>query len=156
MNLVSHLLSCSRLSLTNKNATERLTKEWTTPIYAFFKPTPMIEYVDGRRSHWFQCMAKTCKHKSHGVQRFLDRGDAKSTSNMRKHAKKCWGDAVVASADKAANANDVCRTTIKGFLDPQSITAAFKRKGKGKVTYSHRQHTTTESRYVRAAFWAVG
>jgi hypothetical protein len=78
----------------------------------------------------------------------LDKGDAKSTSNMRKHAKKCWGDDVVASADKAANASEVRNTTVKGSLDPQSITAAFERKGKGKVTYSHRQHTKTEARYV--------
>lgn len=58
---------------------------------------------------------------------------------------------VVTAADKAANANDVRRTTVKGALDPQSITTAFERKGKGKVTYSHRQHTKTEARYVRVA-----
>jgi hypothetical protein len=93
-------------------------------------------------------MAKSCKHKSRGVRRFLDKGDAKSTGNMRKHAKRCWGEDIVKSADKAANANEVRQTTIKGFLDPQSITAAFERKGKGKVTYSHRQHSKTEARYV--------
>jgi hypothetical protein len=87
-----------------------------------------------------------CKHKSRGVRRYLDKGDAKSTSNMRKHAKKCWGEEVLASADKAKNANEVRATTVKGFLNPQSITAVFKRKGKGKVTYSHRQHTKTEAR----------
>lgn len=76
----------------------------------------------------------------------MDKGDAKSTSNMRKHAKKCWGEDVVTSADKAKNANEVRATTVKGMLDPQSITAAFERKGKGKVQYSHRQHTKTESR----------
>ena len=76
----------------------------------------------------------------------MDKGDAKSTSNMRKHAKKCWGDEVVASVDKAKNAHEVHATTIKGALDPQSITAAFERKGKGKVKYSHRQHTKTEAR----------
>jgi hypothetical protein len=65
---------------------------------------------------------------------------------MRKHAKKCWGDDVVNSADKAKNANEVRAKTIKGALDPQSITAAFERKGKGKVKYSHRQHTKTESK----------
>lgn len=78
----------------------------------------------------------------------MDKGDAKSTSNMRKHAKKCWGDDVVVSADKAANVSEVRRTTVKGHLDPQLITAAFERKGKGKVTYSHRQHTKSEARYV--------
>ena len=59
--------------------------------------------------------------------------------------KKCWGDEVVASADKAKTAKEVRDTTIKGYLNPQSITAAFERKGKGKVKYSYRQHTKTES-----------
>jgi hypothetical protein len=72
------------------------------------------------------------------VRRFLNTGDAKSTSNMWKHTKKCWTAEVVASTDKSENANDVCCTTVKGLLDPQSIMAAFEQKGKGKVTYSHR------------------
>jgi hypothetical protein len=66
---------------------------------------------------------------------------------MRKHVKRCWGDDVVLAADKAANTNDVHSTTIKGPLNPQSITAAFESKGKGKVMYSHKQHTKTEARY---------
>jgi hypothetical protein len=65
---------------------------------------------------------------------------------MRKHAKKCWGEEVVTSADNAKNANEVRATTVMGALNPQSITAAFERKGKGKVNYSHRQHTKTEAR----------
>jgi hypothetical protein len=80
-------------------------------------------------------------HKLRGVRRFLDKGDAKSTSNMRKHTKKCWGPDIITSADKANDADDVRRTTVKGGLgglNPQLITAAFERKGKGKVTYSHR------------------
>ena len=123
---------------------ERLTKEWTAPIYAFFKPVPVIEYVDDHRCHIFQCAASKCKHKSRGVRQFLDKEDAKSTSNMRKHAKKCWGDEVVALVDKAKNAHEVCVTTVKGALDPQLITTAFERKGKMK--YSHQQHTKTEAR----------
>jgi len=74
---------------------------------------------------------------------------------MRKHAKKCWGDDIVALADKAASANEVRQTTVKGALDPQSITAVFERKGKGKVTYSYRQHTKTELRYIREAALAL-
>ena len=121
----------------------RLTKEWTAPIYAFFLPTPVIEYIQGRRCHAFQCAAKSCQHS---VRRFLDTGDAKSTGNMQKHAKKCWSAEVIASADKAKNANEVRLTTVKGSLDPQTIMAAFERTGKGKVKFSHRQHTKTESR----------
>jgi hypothetical protein len=37
-------------------------------------------------------------------------------------------------------------TTVWGILNPELITVAFERTGKGKVTYSHRQHTTTELR----------
>jgi hypothetical protein len=94
----------------------------------------------------FQCAAQMCKHKLRGVWRFLDKGDAKLTGNMWKHAKKCWGDDVVASADKANDVNKVRRTTVKGSLDPQLIMAAFERKGRDKVTYSHRQHTKSEAR----------
>ena len=85
-------------------------------------------------------------HKARGVHRFLDKGDAKLTSNMCKHAKKCWGDVVVTSADSAQNANEVQATTVMGVLNPQSITVAFERNSKGKVKYSHRQHTKTEAR----------
>ena len=66
---------------------ERLTKEWRAPIYAFFHPIPTIVYEDGRRAHAFHCAATQCKHQSRGVRRFLDKGDAKSTGNMRKHAR---------------------------------------------------------------------
>jgi hypothetical protein len=65
---------------------------------------------------------------------------------MRKHAKTCWGADILASADTAKHVDEVRATTVKGILNPQSITAAFERKGKGKVTFSHRQHTKTESR----------
>jgi hypothetical protein len=90
------------------------------------------------------CATESCK--SRGVRRYLDKGDAKSTSNMHKHAKKCWGADIIMSADNAKNANDVRETTVKGILNPQMITAAFKRQGKDKVKISHRQHTKTESR----------
>jgi hypothetical protein len=130
----------------------RLSRDWTAPIYTFFKPDPVIEYVDSRRCHSFQCAAKSCKHKSRGVRRYLDTGDAKSTGNMRKHAKRCWGDEIVASGDKAKSAKELRATTVKGILDPQSITAAFERSGKGKITYSHRQHTKTEARSAHTFF----
>ncbi|KAI0292096.1 hypothetical protein B0F90DRAFT_1590774, partial [Multifurca ochricompacta] len=123
---------------------ERLTKEWTAPIYAFFRPVPIVEYVEGHCCHTFQCAANSCK--SRGVRRYLDKGDANSTSNMRKHARRCWGAEIIASADNAKNANDICSTTIQGILDPQTITATFKQLGKDKATFLHRQHTKTKSR----------
>ncbi|KAJ3487515.1 hypothetical protein NLJ89_g11705 [Agrocybe chaxingu] len=120
---------------------DRLKKEWISPIYAFFKPTPDIGYEKGRRYHEFRCAAKGCKK---GVRRFLDKSDAKSTSNMQKHAKSCWGTETVEIADEAANLNEARK--MVGSLKDGSITAAFERKGKGCVTYSHRQHTKAETK----------
>ena len=41
--------------------TERLVREWTSPIYAFFHPHPLIEVIGGRRCHEFICGATECK-----------------------------------------------------------------------------------------------
>jgi hypothetical protein len=81
--------------------TERLLDEWNSPIYVVFKPTPTIEYIKGRRVHVFECAATHCKGKGNGrtVRRYLDTGDAKSTGNLRKHAKLCWGEEAVTAAD---------------------------------------------------------
>jgi hypothetical protein len=108
----------------------------------------LIEYVKGCRVHVFECNAKHCKGKGNGrfVCRYLDTTDAKSTSNLRKHAKICFGDEEVASADKTRDVH-AAREALKNRKDG-SITEAFERVAKSKVTYSHRQHTTTESWYV--------
>ena len=66
-----------------------LSKEWTTGVYGFFKPDPIIEYVSGRRAHTFICAATHC---TQNVHHFLDTRDAKSTSNLWRHAVKCWGE----------------------------------------------------------------
>jgi len=103
---------------------------------------PSIEYTGGRRSHIFKCMAKGCKQR---VRRYLDKGDAKSTSNMAKHAKNCWGEAAYQAAQGSGTADSARKTVVKSILQTGLITSAFERKGKGKVTYSHRQHTKTEA-----------
>jgi hypothetical protein len=125
---------------------ERLLKEWDAPIYVFFKPSPTVEYINGRKAHVFECAAKSCKCKVRFVRRFLDTGDAKSTGNLRRHAKTCWGQETVTAAD---NTRDVA--TARSVLEQAkglngSITAMFRRAAKGKVTYSHRQHTSIEAR----------
>ena len=121
----------------------------------FFKTTPAIEYINGRRVHVFECAAKGCKGRGNGryVRRYLDTCDAKSTSNLRKHAKICWTDALVALADKTKDVK-AARVALAGLKDVDvdgSITAVFERLAKSKVTYSHRQHTKTEARYVITA-----
>jgi len=82
------------------------------------------------------------------VRRYLDTTDARSTSNLRKHAKICWTDEVVAHADATKDVKSA-REALAGLKNvDSSITAAFERVAKSKVTYSHRQHTKTEARYV--------
>lgn len=117
---------------------------WTSPIYAFYKPIPDIDYVSGRKCHTFQCAAKSCTHK---ICRYLDKGDAQSTSNLRKHVIHCWGSDIVETASEAKNASVVRDSILPGYKKNGLITAAFERKGHGKVLYSHRTHTQTETRY---------
>ena len=124
-------------------------KHWNTPIYAFFKPTPAIEYIAGRRAHVFSCGAKVCKGKGrHGrdVRRYLGTADATSTSNLRRHAKVCWGEETVEAAGSVKDVYAARAVLAKSTLRDGSITAAFERLATDKVTFSHRQHTKTESR----------
>ncbi|KAG1758017.1 hypothetical protein EDB19DRAFT_1622771, partial [Suillus lakei] len=120
---------------------ECLSKEWVSPIYAFFKPFPTIGHKNGWRYYEFQCVAKGCRKR---IQRFLDKKDAKSTSNMCKHARTCWGEEVVKAADNAKSCDVARESIINEILTNGSIMALFKHKGKGKITYSHRQHTKTK------------
>ena len=67
---------------------EQLMKTWDTPVYAFYEPISTIEVVGGHQCHVFKCTAVGCKHK---IRHFLDTNDNGSTSNLRSHLKKCWG-----------------------------------------------------------------
>ena len=123
---------------------------WTSTVYAFYSPTPSIEYVSGRRSHVFHCLGRSCKAK---VRRFLDTKDHNSTSNMRRHAIKCWGEEAVEAARSAANVTEAREKIVGGILKNGSITSHFACKT-GEVTYSARQHTRTETR-VEIAKWVA-
>jgi hypothetical protein len=122
--------------------------EWNSPIYVFFNQTPSIVYIKERRVHEFECAATRCLGKGNGriVCRYLDTGDAKSTSNLRKHTKICWGEDAVAAADGTKNVQAAREALGKIKSANSSITDAFQQVAKGTVTYSHRQHTTTEAR----------
>jgi hypothetical protein len=90
-------------------------------------------------------MGKGCKIQ---IRRFLNKKDTRSTGNMQKHVGTCWGDEVLQTAYEAKNAEEVRTKIVPSILRNGSITASFERKGKGKVTYSHRQHTRTETKWV--------
>ncbi|KAF8345712.1 hypothetical protein F5887DRAFT_828260, partial [Amanita rubescens] len=123
---------------------ERLRRDWTSPIYAFYEPIPQIgstgEGELKRKFHEFICAKKGCGKR---IRRYLDKGDAKSTSNLNKHAKRCWKEHVVQSA---LNANDLkeAREVIAEHRDGV-LTSHFERIGKGKTTYSSMQPTKAET-----------
>lgn len=120
-------------------------KDWSSPIYAFFEAEPVIEEKSGRRSHLFRCTGRGCKVT---IRRYLDTKDARSTGNMRKHVKKCWGDDAVSAADEAKDANEACTKVVASILKTGKITRLFERKDKGQVTYSNIPHTRMETRCV--------
>jgi hypothetical protein len=126
----------------------RLQKEWDAPIYVFFKPIPSIQYIQNRKAHVFECAASQCHCRTRFIRRFLDTRDARSTSNLRRHAKTCWGDEAIEAADGTRNIK-AARAALQSLKSVNgSITAAFQRIGEGKAVYSHRQHTKTEARYA--------
>lgn len=119
-------------------------KTWTSPVYALYEPIPDIEYVEGRRCHVFKCGARGCTFSS---RRYLDTKDKASTGNLLRHAKTCWGEDCWNAANACGTADEARNSVTKPYNISGSITASFARKGKGKVTYSHRAHTKTETKY---------
>jgi len=85
------------------------------------------EYIKDCRVHVFECGATHCMGKGNGrmVCRYLDTGDTKSTSNLRKHAKICWGEVAVAAADNMRDVRAAREALEKLNLVDGSITAAF-------------------------------
>ncbi|KZT63675.1 hypothetical protein DAEQUDRAFT_741773 [Daedalea quercina L-15889] len=89
--------------------------KWTALVYAFFKPDPAIEY------------------------------DLKSTSNLRKHVLKCWGEEALEAVDWMVTASKA-KDSIEKYWQSQGIKVAFGAVGKKMFHYSTIQHTPTETR----------
>lgn len=134
---------CVQFGQQLKKYTGHARKRWTSPIYAFFKTDVSVGEHKGRPAHLFTCASKGCTARP--FARYLDTND-KSTGNLHKHAKACWGTEAVARAMEAKDAEEVRGTIIKSLQETGSITAMFERKKGSKITYSHRQHTKAESR----------
>ena len=45
---------------------EWMAKDWTSPIYGFFKPCPAVGIVDGQHCHEFICVAHIARGKGPG------------------------------------------------------------------------------------------
>ena len=123
----------------------------TSPIYSFFRADVKIIYVGGRRVHQFICAKPSCKQT---INRYLDKKDAMSTGNLRKHAKSCWGTEAVDAADSVGNVKEA-REHVEKLGRTGLITEAFKRTPGSKVTYSTRQHTPMQSRYVACSCYEI-
>jgi hypothetical protein len=86
----------------------------------------------------------------------LDKNDGNLTGNLRKHAKICWGKEVVEKADGTRDLSAARKALVKAGLAGLRdglITTEFERIGKGKISYSHREHTRTEARYIPITFF---
>jgi hypothetical protein len=81
----------------------RLSKDWNALVYAFSQPVPEIGYEEGRCYHSFRCAAWGCKQC---ICRYLNKKDRKSTGNLRKHAKSCWGAEAIEAVKTAAEARE--------------------------------------------------
>jgi hypothetical protein len=65
---------------------------------------------------------------------------------MHRHVRKCWGEESLMAVEAAENIGQARDMVVRALNETGSISAAFERKGKGKVTYSNRQHTRAETR----------
>jgi len=125
---------------------EQLSKDWKSPIYAFYHPIPDVAYVNERCCHEFKCAGRGCKYKA---RCYLDTKDKSLTGNLIKHVRACWGEEAWAVANKCKDAAEARVIVTKPLAKNGSITKVFKRLGKKVVTYSTQMNSKSETRYAR-------
>ncbi|KAH9912530.1 uncharacterized protein BXZ73DRAFT_55587 [Epithele typhae] len=121
-------------------------ERWGSHAYGFFDPRPAVKEIQGRRAHVFRCSATICRGSTRNVNRFLNTGDVSSTSNLLKHATKCFGHEAVDRARNNKLSAEQVRANIVKATTSESINKYFKATSKNTVTYSHRQLTASETR----------
>ncbi|KAH9058096.1 hypothetical protein EDB87DRAFT_1578247 [Lactarius vividus] len=52
-----------KLDESTESEMRRLSKDWNSTVYAFFKPLPTVEHIDHHHVHVFECRALHCKGK---------------------------------------------------------------------------------------------
>lgn len=90
----------------------------------------------------FKCAGPRCKSE---IRRNTETKDATSTSNLRTHVQRCWGEEAFKAAEFAQSSTEA-RKEVEAYMRTGDIKQSFLRAGKGKVTYSTRQHTSVETR----------
>lgn len=129
--------------------TENRLKKLNSPIYAFFHLPPETKYEGGRSKEVFECAAKPCVCRGGKyVTRYLDTKDAQSTSNLRRHAKTCWGAESVEMACLTKDKVEAHEKVVKKIMRNGSLPAMFEFEGKGKKLYSHQRLDRLHTRQV--------
>jgi hypothetical protein len=70
------------------------------------------------------------------------------TSNLIKHAKKCFGEDTVKTAMMVKNSGEVREKIVANILRNGTLTTMFEKKDQQHVSYSHRQHSKIETQLV--------
>ena len=109
---------------------------WRSPVYSFFKDNIVIKYDKGQHYHFFPCAAHICKAEFGGVRRYQDKKDCQSTSNLKKHAVRCFGEDAVKQAMEGQAIKDTSG----------SVFESFARHGQQPVTVSNWSLTNPEAR----------
>ncbi|PPQ84145.1 hypothetical protein CVT24_002213 [Panaeolus cyanescens] len=116
-----------------------LDETWKSPIYAFFDTPPVI------------------KEGAHGklgpfVRRYVDTANAKSTSNLKIHAVKCWGPDLVRRGLAQESRQAVKEGLANVKMKDGKLTAVFKRAPGAVVSYLLVELSYTETR-VECVRW---
>ena len=114
--------------------TELLKKTWHSPIYSVFSNDVEVQHHNGHPCHFFPCAARKCKTSLEGVHHYQDTKDKSSTTNLKHHAIRCFGEDAV---------NHALRGMDTGFSSG-SIFAVFSHQGQQPIHYTHKTHTTAE------------
>ncbi|KAJ7849028.1 hypothetical protein B0H13DRAFT_2403549, partial [Mycena leptocephala] len=121
---------------------DRLKVKWTAPVYSFFKP-PTLKFDGDRPYHSFHCASTTCKYDAKVVKRYADTTDATGTSNLKKHARRCFGAEVVDAAIAGAKVDS----------GDSSIHAAFGQQSAKPARAPNRPLTYVELRATLARWF---
>lgn len=118
---------------------------WKSRVYSFYESIPIIEYVNGRKTHTFKCARRGCTYRCH---RYLDsKTDRASTGNLSKHARSCWKEDAYNMAMDCGTIGEARKNVLAPFNANGNIKVALKIGGK-QVTYCARNHTKAEMKFV--------
>ncbi|KAJ7670459.1 hypothetical protein B0H17DRAFT_844915, partial [Mycena rosella] len=133
-------------------------------VYRFFEPPKLCKDDDGRSYQSFKCAApKGCKSKVNATSRYQTNkdgskaADRSSTSNLMKHAKKCWGADIVKARMQGVDAQAKDGSIFSAFAraNERPITHSQKRSSGTILPHLHSQTLTTSNLRAHIVRWVV-